>query len=352
MKNYLKNLFQKGNKDQGENTSNLKPNTAEVSTTADENDDDVAVGTKIKVLAALLVVGFAGYIAYWIQEPVEVRTDIFGSTMQSDSQMPADASMSQMVALDQNQTQTQQISIKNFSFNPSTLNVDKGTTIVWTNNDQVPHNVVGDNFASGTLNPGDSYSYTFDADGSFAYQCTFHPQMAGTIIVGNGAAQTQATSQEVLSGFGAGTSLGLQDQTASDQPTSDQGAIAVPVPDQNLDATVVATETSAPVTPPEQVYTSTAPAPADPLHDAALQSISGSLSNVTNLAASAQGHTPLADSQEALISAQNAAAAASATPKKLASSGPEDFVYLGMFGLTLVLNRGKLGKNKKSKNKK
>jgi plastocyanin len=78
------------------------------------------------------------------------------------------------------------IEIKNFAFNPSTITIPKGTTVIWTQNDSVPHTVttsVGKGFDSGTLNPGDTFSWTFNDVGTFSYGCSIHPNMMGTIIV-------------------------------------------------------------------------------------------------------------------------------------------------------------------------
>jgi plastocyanin len=60
-----------------------------------------------------------------------------------------------------------------------------GTTVKWTNKDNVPHTVTsatGD-WDSGQLSNGQSFSHTFTQAGTFAYQCTVHPTMKGTITV-------------------------------------------------------------------------------------------------------------------------------------------------------------------------
>lgn len=76
------------------------------------------------------------------------------------------------------------ISIKNFSFSPSIVTIKIGTTITWTNNDSVLHTVTSiDNFDSGNIAQGKTFSYTFDEVGIFEYLCTIHPYMQGKIIV-------------------------------------------------------------------------------------------------------------------------------------------------------------------------
>jgi plastocyanin len=80
---------------------------------------------------------------------------------------------------------TNTVSIANFSFSPSSLMVTKGTTVTWTNNDSAPHTVTADDgsFTSGTLNQGDTYSYTFDAAGTINYHCSIHPMMKASVMV-------------------------------------------------------------------------------------------------------------------------------------------------------------------------
>ncbi len=77
------------------------------------------------------------------------------------------------------------VSIANMAFNPQTIYVQHGTTVLWSNNDGMAHTVTSDTgyFASGTLNPGATYSYTFNTPGTYTYHCSIHPQMVGTIIV-------------------------------------------------------------------------------------------------------------------------------------------------------------------------
>ena len=80
---------------------------------------------------------------------------------------------------------THNVSIENFSFNQKSLIMKKGDTVVWTNNDSAPHTVTGGagGPASGTLARGETYSFTFNNVGSFAYHCNFHPSMTGTVTV-------------------------------------------------------------------------------------------------------------------------------------------------------------------------
>jgi len=81
---------------------------------------------------------------------------------------------------------TASVSMSQIKFVPETLTVAVGTTVTWTNEDTVQHNVTADDgtFDSGPIAPGGTFSFTFTTAGTYAYKCTIHqPDMVGTIIV-------------------------------------------------------------------------------------------------------------------------------------------------------------------------
>lgn len=101
------------------------------------------------------------------------------------------------------------VTIKGFAFNPTPLEVVKGTTVTWTNEDTVPHTVTtgvapptfpplpsgasptpfpslstGDGRVnSGRIEPTETFSFTFNDAGTFNYFCAVHPAMRATITV-------------------------------------------------------------------------------------------------------------------------------------------------------------------------
>lgn len=78
------------------------------------------------------------------------------------------------------------VSIDNFTFAPQTLTVKAGTTVTWTNRDDIPHGIAATNNAftrSKALDTEDSFSFTFTTPGSYQYFCYVHPHMTGTIVV-------------------------------------------------------------------------------------------------------------------------------------------------------------------------
>lgn len=77
------------------------------------------------------------------------------------------------------------IPIDNFKFGVVSLEVAVGTTVTWTNRDDVPHTVASSTkiFKSPPLDTGEAFSYTFKAAGTFEYYCSMHPRMTGKIVV-------------------------------------------------------------------------------------------------------------------------------------------------------------------------
>ena len=79
-----------------------------------------------------------------------------------------------------------EVGIDNFSFLPKEITVSVGTTVTWTNHDDVPHVVASadDQFKkSAALDTGESFSHTFTTTGNYTYFCSIHPHMTGKIIV-------------------------------------------------------------------------------------------------------------------------------------------------------------------------
>jgi len=77
------------------------------------------------------------------------------------------------------------VDISNFAFAPATVSVTAGTTVTWTNRDQIAHTVsdTQNGIASPVLNQNQTYSHTFTKPGTYHYFCTIHPFMHGTVIV-------------------------------------------------------------------------------------------------------------------------------------------------------------------------
>jgi plastocyanin len=78
------------------------------------------------------------------------------------------------------------ITIRDLKYLPETVEIQKGQTIEWVNDDLTPHTVTsdgGNTFDSGSIEAGSSWSHTFSQPGTFPYLCTFHTEMKGTVVV-------------------------------------------------------------------------------------------------------------------------------------------------------------------------
>jgi Icc protein len=77
------------------------------------------------------------------------------------------------------------IALDNFQFTPAHTRVPMGTTVYWTNHDDVPHTVVSTDkrFKSPALDTDQRFAHTFDTPGTYPYFCSLHPRMTGQIVV-------------------------------------------------------------------------------------------------------------------------------------------------------------------------
>jgi plastocyanin len=73
--------------------------------------------------------------------------------------------------------------MKNMKFSPATIEIKKGDTVEWTNDDITPHTATSATFDSAAIAPEASWRHTFNDAGNFPYTCTFHPDMKAAVIV-------------------------------------------------------------------------------------------------------------------------------------------------------------------------
>jgi plastocyanin len=78
-----------------------------------------------------------------------------------------------------------EVKVDNFSFGPATLTVAVGTTVTWTNRDDIPHTIVSTDkvFKSKVLDTDERFSFTFSKAGTYPYFCSIHPKMTGSVVV-------------------------------------------------------------------------------------------------------------------------------------------------------------------------
>lgn len=77
------------------------------------------------------------------------------------------------------------VTIDNFKFTPTKVVVSPGTRIIWSNHDSDPHTVdsVKNLWTSKAVDPNGTFARVFKTTGSFAYYCSIHPFMHGSVIV-------------------------------------------------------------------------------------------------------------------------------------------------------------------------
>ena len=90
-----------------------------------------------------------------------------------------------VVTGDQPKSKTHTVTIADMRFQPEVLTVAPGDTIVWVNQDLVPHTATSKagGFDSKEIQADKSWKYTIQTTGEFAYICTFHPTMKATLRV-------------------------------------------------------------------------------------------------------------------------------------------------------------------------
>lgn len=100
-------------------------------------------------------------------------------------------------------SQSNTVTIQNGTFNPSTMNVTVGTTVMWINKANATQAVVSDSglFSSGNLTNGMSYNYTFNQSGTYPYHSSINPSMTGTIIVSSSSTSSSNSSGSGSSGI-------------------------------------------------------------------------------------------------------------------------------------------------------
>lgn len=82
-------------------------------------------------------------------------------------------------------TSANEVFIQNMAFSPSSITVNAGTTVKWTNKDNMTHSVTSNTsvFDSGDMNLNSTYSYTFTTVGTYTYHCKYHVEMTGIVTV-------------------------------------------------------------------------------------------------------------------------------------------------------------------------
>lgn len=113
------------------------------------------------------------------------------------------------------------VKINATAFAPKNVTINQGDTVKWTNADKANHQIVANKgaFASGILRPGQTYSFTFNTSGGFAYHDALHPSVSGAVYVKGPPPQVSVGVSEPIVTYGEQTTI---NGTVSSQKANEQ----------------------------------------------------------------------------------------------------------------------------------
>jgi plastocyanin len=127
-----------------------------------------------KIIAIVAVVVVLGAIGAILASHKSTSPSMASNTMASSQAAASSA------------TATNAVSISNYMFAPMSIKVSIGTTVTWTNKDDVHHTVTANasgGFSSPQIAQNGTYSFKFTKAGTYTYYCSDHPYMKATVIV-------------------------------------------------------------------------------------------------------------------------------------------------------------------------
>src|ERR687893_913032 len=128
------------------------------------------------------------------QEPSQNTTDVQNSTTVPPKTPAQTTTPTETTTPDPDSIIT--VDIHDHAFDLAQLNIAPGTIVSFVNKDTEPHTATADNelFDTGVLQPGESSWVLFDGSGTVTYHCDLHPDMKGSIVVGEGGAEEGTSS--------------------------------------------------------------------------------------------------------------------------------------------------------------
>ena len=178
-----------GNTATATRTVNVVDTTAPVITISGANSVDVDLGTTYNDAGASATDANDGDLTSSITVSSNVDTNTVGTY--TVTYTVSDAAGNQATetrtvnVVDNNNPTTHYINIQGYAFSPSSITINVGDTIVWTNYDSASHTVTSNDgtFDSGSITNGNTFSFTFTNAGTFDYYCAPHPGMTGSVTV-------------------------------------------------------------------------------------------------------------------------------------------------------------------------
>jgi plastocyanin len=135
------------------------------------------------------------------QEPSPTTTDANTTDVRNSTTLPAKKEPAEPTTPVEDSTSdknvTMAVDIDAHAFDPAQLNIAPGTRVMFVNNDTEPHTATADNglFDTGVLEPGESSWVLFDGAGTVTYHCELHPNMKGSIGVGEDTTPRKQTTE-------------------------------------------------------------------------------------------------------------------------------------------------------------
>jgi len=116
-----------------------------------------------------------------------------------------------------------------YAFTPGAITLAVGDTVMWTNKSDAPHTVTSDNggpLSSPTLQPNQTFSFTFTTPGTFAYHCSIHPYMKGSVTVNAANSPAAAVATAAAPATTAAPATAASPVTAAPPPTGAAAGVA------------------------------------------------------------------------------------------------------------------------------
>ena len=171
-------------------TVNVVDTTAPVITITGANPVDVDLGATYSDAGATATDVHDGDLTSSITVSSNVDTNTAGTytvtyTVSDAAGNQATETRTVNVIDNSNNPTTHYIDIQGYAFSPSSITINVGDTIVWTNYDSASHTVTSNDgtFDSGGISTGNTFSFTFTSAGTFNYYCSPHPNMTGSVTV-------------------------------------------------------------------------------------------------------------------------------------------------------------------------
>ena len=171
-------------------TVNVVDTTAPVITIIGANPVDVDLGATYSDAGATATDVHDGDLTSSITVSSNVDTNTAGTytvtyTVSDAAGNQATETRTVNVIDNSNNPTTHYIDIQGMAFSPSSITINVGDTIVWTNYDSASHTVTSNDgtFDSGSISNGNTFSFTFTSAGTFNYYCAPHPNMTGSVTV-------------------------------------------------------------------------------------------------------------------------------------------------------------------------